>query len=255
MTRVRAAFRLARTALHVLGGALTVALVFPVCRNENRQRLKRRWSAHLVTILGVELRCSGVASASGLIVANHISFLDIYVINAIMPASFVSKDEVRKWPLIGWFAANTNTIFMARGSRSAAQRTRETCAEHLRQGKCVALFPEGTTSAGDTVLPFHSALLQAAIDTGADMIPLAIRYTDAKGNRSYATAYVGDMSLMQCLWNIACSPRIFVYVDILPAVTTEGIDRRHLSSHAHHMIAHRVSHPLMQGDTSRQQAQ
>ncbi len=245
MTRVRAAFRLARTALHVLGGALTVALLFPVCRNENRQRLKRRWSAHLVNILGVELRCSGVASTSGLIVANHISFLDIYVINAIMPASFVSKDDVRQWPLIGWLAANTNTIFMARGSRSAAQRTRETSAEHLRQGKRVALFPEGTTTTGDTVLPFHSALLQAAIDTGVDVVPLAIRYTDTKGNRSYAAAYVGDMSLVQCLWNIAHSPQIVVYVEILPPLTADGVDRRHLSSHAHHMIAHRVSHPLL----------
>ena len=240
MTQVRAAFRLVRTALHVLGGALTVALVFPVCRDAHRQRLNQRWSAHLVRILGVELRWSGVASRIGLIVANHISFLDIYIINAIMPASFVSKDDVRKWPLIGWLAANTGTIFMARGSRSAAQRTRETCAERLRQGQRVALFPEGTTSTGDTVLPFHSALLQAAIDTGADVIPLAIRYTDAKGNRSYATAYVGDMNLLQCLWNIACSSLIMVYIDILPTLPTGGLDRRHLSSHAHRVIQHHL---------------
>ncbi len=240
MTQVRAAFRLARTALHVLGGALTVALVFPVCRDANRQRLKQRWSAHLVRILGVELRCSGVPSGIGLIVANHISFLDIYLINAIMPASFVSKDEVRKWPLIGWFAANTNTIFMARGSRSAAQRTRETCAAHLRQGKCVALFPEGTTSTGDTVLPFHSALLQAAIDANVAVIPVAIRYTDAKEDRSYTTAYVGDMNLMQCLWNIACSPLIMALIEILPTLPTNGLDRRHLSSHAHRVIQHHL---------------
>lgn len=241
MIRVRAAFRLARTALHVLGGALTVALVFPACRDATRQRLKQRWSAQLVAMLGVELRCDGISAAGGLIVANHISFLDIYVINAILPASFVAKHDVRKWPLIGWLAANTGTIFMERGSRGAAQRTRETSAGQLRHGRRVALFPEGTTSAGDTVLPFHGALLQAAIDAGADVVPLAIRYADVKGNRSYAAAYVGDMTLMQCLWNIARSPRIIVHVDILPPLATDGVDRRHLSAHAHRMISHRLS--------------
>jgi 1-acyl-sn-glycerol-3-phosphate acyltransferase len=119
LKRLRAIFRLSRTALHVLNGALTVALVYPRSSAERRLKLKQRWSAQLVNILGVELRYRGEEPPPGLIVANHISFLDIYVINAVTPASFVSKDDVRRWPLIGWLAANTDTIFMARGSRSA----------------------------------------------------------------------------------------------------------------------------------------
>lgn len=251
MRRLRAAYRLLCTAWHVLGGALTVALIFPFCDDAKRNRLKQRWSARLLGRLGVELRSTGIAPAGGLIVANHISFLDIYVIHTLMPASFISKDEIRKWPLIGWLAASTGTLFMERGSRGAAQRTREITAEQLRQGGRVALFPEGTTSAGDTVLPFHSALLQAAIDAGANVIPVALRYTDRQGKRSSAAAYIDEMSLLRCLWNIAGSPRIIAHADILPPLASDGVDRRHLSTHAHRVISHHISHLPMRGMDAR----
>lgn len=241
--RLRAAFRLFRVALHLANGAITIALVFPLCNLRTRLALQQRWSAQLVAMLGVGIQVSGTPPESGLITANHISFLDIYVINAVMPSAFVSKDDVRSWPLIGWLATKTDTIFMERGSHRAAQRTRESLVMHMQSGKRVALFPEGTTSRGDTVLPFHSALLQSAIDAGADVTPVALQYTEASGQRSYAPAYVDEISLLECLWTIASSTRLTVRMEILPMLTTTGIDRRHLSSHAHRAISHRISMP------------
>src|SRR5512143_1199329 len=111
-TRLRAtpkplrAMRLAQVGLHLLYGAATVAAVYPFVTSHRRRRLKQRWSRQLLNILGVRLEQHGVAPVpASLVVANHVSWLDIFVINAICPAAFVSKDDVRHWPLIGWLAA------------------------------------------------------------------------------------------------------------------------------------------------------
>lgn len=173
----------------------------------------------------------------GLLVANHISWLDIFAINAFAPAAFVSKDDVRAWPLIGWLSSRTETIFLARGSRAAARQTKEHIAEMLGGRRCVAVFPEGTTSFGDGVLPFHGALLQSALDAGASVMPVALRYVDAAGRPSTAAAYVGETSLWQCLRAIATASGLQVRVAFLPAIPPVG-DRRHMAAHAHRVIAH-----------------
>lgn len=236
----RAVLRLAAAAGLVLLGLLTVVFVYPFRAAPRRLALKQRWSQRLIRWLGMELRVAGDIPARGLIVANHISFIDIFAINAVAPSAFISKDDVRRWPLIGFLAARTDTIFLERGSRSAAQRTRENLVEHLRAGTRVALFPEGTTSRGDLVRPFHAALLQSAIDAGVEVVPVALRYRDGNGGRSEAAAYVDDMSLVDCLRAIAAAERLVVVVEVLPALSVAGSDRRHLAAHAHRVIAHAV---------------
>lgn len=243
MLSPRPFFRLSRVLLHVLQGCATVAVVYPWLQENARLALKRRWSRQLLAMLKVRLCYEGALRDSetlpcGLIVANHISILDIFVVNAIAPAAFVSKDDVRSWPLIGWLCQHTDTLFLERGSRNAAQRARENLVEHLRDGKRVAVFPEGTTSYGETVLPFHSALLQAAIDAGAQVTPLALRYRSEDGKRSTAPAYVDDIGLFDCLCSIAGEKRLYVEVTALASLTTEHADRRQLSAHAHRLIAH-----------------
>ncbi|MBI4985954.1 MAG: 1-acyl-sn-glycerol-3-phosphate acyltransferase, partial [Rhodocyclales bacterium] len=111
--------------MHLLWGAATVALAFPLLPLSARRALKSRWSRQLLAALGVRLARSGTLPGHGLIVANHISWLDIYAIDALVPTAFVSKDDVRTWPLVGWLAANTETLFMERGSRRAAMRAKE----------------------------------------------------------------------------------------------------------------------------------
>lgn len=240
---MRAAFRLARTGLHLCRGAASVVCVFPFLSVQARRRHKARWSRRLLEILGVRLCVAGTPPTGGFLVSNHISWLDIYAINASAPAAFVSKDDVRGWPLIGWLAANTETIFLERGSRSAAMQAKERMAAVLREGTLVGAFPEGTTSVGDTVLPFHAALFQAAVDAGVATVPAVLRYTERNGEASRAAAYVGDTSLWQCVKAVLAADRLTVHVDFLPAMEASMQDRRHLAAHAHRLIASRLARP------------
>lgn len=236
---LRAGARLAHLGLHLAAGMATVAVAYPWISPARRLRLKRRWSRRLLAALGIELRASG-ASAEGLLVANHVSFLDIFAINAVAPAAFVAKDDVRGWPLIGWLATRTDTIFLERGSRAAAQHARARLVEHLGTGERAAVFPEGTTTTGDHVLPFHGALFQAAIDAGAPVTPLALRYGGRDGRRSDAPAYIDDITLWQCLRAIAMADGLVAHIEVLPPIPSLVADRRHLAAHAHRMIAHRI---------------
>lgn len=238
---VRAAFRLARTGLHLFWGCVTVALVFPFVGLPRRRALKQRWSQQLMDVLGIRVVIESNGQLTGLLVANHISFLDIYVINALEPAAFVSKDEVADWPLIGWLCRHTETIFLARGNRRAAQRTSATMTAQLRSGACIAVFPEGTSSRGDAVLPFHSALFQPAVDAGTTVTPVALRYEDRTGRLHAAPAYVDDITLLECLWSIACATGLVVRVAILPALDPAAAERRHLSAAAHQAISERLN--------------
>ncbi len=173
--------RLSLTILHILLGLALMASLYPRLAPTRQQRLKQWWSKRLVQALGVRLASHGDVQTAGLLVGNHISWLDIFVINALAPSAFVSKDDVRDWPVFGWLSARADTIFLERGSRRAAHRASEHIQDCLRQGQRIALFPEGTTSDGHTVLPFHSALLQAAIDSAQPVQALALRYLDAQG--------------------------------------------------------------------------
>ena len=177
-----------------------------------------------------------------MLVSNHISWLDIFVINALTPAAFVSKDDVKGWPLIGWLCARTETIFLERGSRAAAQRTREAMLAELGSGAHVAVFPEGTTTAGDRVLPFHAALFQGAIDAAVPVVPLALRYVDAAGRSSRAPAYDGEVTLGQCLLAIARAGGLTAELRILAPLDGASADRRHLASRCHHAIAWHLGH-------------
>lgn len=241
ITAVRAAFRLARTALHLGWGVATAATVYPRLPPRIQFWLKARWSKQLLDVLGVRLRTTGTPLPGGLFVANHISWLDIFAINAVAPTTFLSKDEVRRWPVIGWLSARVGTLFLERGSRSAAQRARERLIEELRQGARIGVFPEGTTTEGDRVLPFHGALFQSAIDAGMPVMPVLLRYADRAGQPTAAAAYVGDTSLWQCVASIVSASGLTVQIDFLPPVDTAGTDRRHLAHRAHQTIAHALS--------------
>jgi 1-acyl-sn-glycerol-3-phosphate acyltransferase len=237
---IRAAFRLARVGLHLLWGAATVRAVFPWIDARFRRALKRRWSNQLLETLGIRLKVGAgktAMPARGLVVCNHISWLDIFVINALTPAAFVSKDDVKNWPLIGWLCAHTETIFLERGSRGAAQRTRETMIDQLHAGVHVAVFPEGTTTGGDRVLPFHAALFQSAIDADMPVIPIALRYVDRHGNPSRAPAYDGDITLWQCLRAIARSGGLTADLRVLEAIGTRENTRRELAAQCRDSIA------------------
>lgn len=237
-----AALRLARVGLHLGGGLATAALLYPLIGRPLRLRLKRRWSLQLLGMLGVRLRAdAGLPPGPALLVSNHISWLDIFVINALAPAAFVCKAEVREWPCIGWLCQRTETVFMPRGSRRAARQASDMVAERLRQGWQVAVFPEGTTTDGSEVLTFHGALLQGAVDAGCRVQPLALRYTDEDGRPSTAAAYCGDTSLLQSLRKLASSPSLHARLDVLPPLDGRGAERRELAATAWRAIRHSLN--------------
>lgn len=244
LQKFRTCLRLARAGLHLLWAVLTVCSVFPWASVRRRRRLKSRWSRQLLEILGVRLSLVGPAPAAGLLVSNHISWLDIYALNAMAPTSFVAKSEVQAWPLIGWLSRKAETIFLQRGSRAAAMRTKTTLVGELRRGSCVGLFAEGTTSDGSGVLPFHSALFQAAVDAEARVIPTAIRYTDRARALATAPAYVGQTTLWQCLLRIADADGLTAVVVFLPSIAAAGGERRQLAERAHRLVSKALADQL-----------
>jgi len=238
---VRALWRLAWALSHALHGAAICALVFPHLDREQRMQRVGWWSARMLRVLGIRLVPQGTArGAAVLVVANHVSWLDILAINAVQPVRFVSKADVRRWPLIGYLVACGGTLFIERERKRDALRVVHLIAGALTAGETVAVFPEGTTSDGRGVLPFHANLLQAAIATGTPVQPIVLRYSDAHAAFSDAGGYVGDTSLVASLWSAASADGLCAHVTLLGAEGTRHLDRRALAEHLRERIRTRL---------------
>jgi 1-acyl-sn-glycerol-3-phosphate acyltransferase len=232
--------RLLLVGLHLLFGALQVAILFRHAGESMKQRLKQVWSQQLVRLLGIRIDATshGLAGLEhGLLVGNHISFIDVFVINALLPSAFVAKSEVAQWPLIGWLARHAGTVFIERGSRKAAHLTHQQMLQALEAGRRLAIFPEGTTTAGDGVLPFHGALFQSAVDAEVPVHALAISYHGSDGTRSRAPAYIDDIGLLDCLRSVLEADGLVARVTHATSFSPPLPDRRHLAHRAHQAIA------------------
>lgn len=235
--------RLLLIGLHLLYGALQAGLLFRLAGARWRQRLTCRWSQQLLVLLGIRVE-SGADLArleSGLLVGNHISFIDIVVINALLPSAFVAKSDGAQWPLIGWLARHADTVFIERGSRQAAHFTRQQMLARLG-GQRLAIFPEGTTTSGDRVLPFHAALFQSAIDAAVPVHALALSYRGRDGTRSEAPAYIDDISLVDCLVSVLQAGGLVARVTLAASFAPPLADRRHLAHRARQAIATALGH-------------
>ena len=203
---------------------------FPRLTPPEREKRVERWAQDLLERFGVRLEVRGAPPASGpiLLVANHISWLDIVVLHASRYCRFVSKANVRHWPLIGTLASGAGTLYVERESRRDAMRVVHRMVEALRQGDVLAIFPEGTTSDGGAVLPFHANLLQAAIAADAPVQPVTLRFFEAS-KASVAVAYVGDDSLIGCIWRTLCAQNLRAVVVFGEPQHAAGRDRRALA--------------------------
>ena len=212
--------------------------VFPWCSNPIRERLKSSWAIALLDSLGVEVEADlSHALPGALLVANHVSWIDIYVINSALPAAFVSKEEVRHWPLIGWLAAKNDTVFLRRGSRGHARIINQEIAGLLEKGRYVAVFPEGTTTDGTHLLHFHAALIQPALAAGRPILPIGISYWEPNGQRSLAPRYDGTISLGECTRAILGRKRLIARLVTTPVCGMNGEDRRQVAATAREAIA------------------
>jgi 1-acyl-sn-glycerol-3-phosphate acyltransferase len=233
------AWRLVRATLHVLHGMLVMTRFGALTPEERHARIGW-WSAGLVKAIGLTLQVRGLPRPGAtLLVANHVSWLDIAAIHAAVPhARFVSKADVLAWPLLGWLIRNAGTLFIERERKRDALRVVHTMAEALQRGETVAVFPEGTTGAGPELLPFHANLLQAAVSTGTPVQPVVLRFFDAEHRFSPAAEFLGDTTLLQSVWRIASARRLGVSVVLLPPMSTEHADRRALAEHLRELIGH-----------------
>lgn len=239
MGTLRAVWRLARAVLHGLHGVLIVLFVFPRLSVERRRGQIRWWSAKMMRMLGIRLSVSGQFKAGAkLIVANHISWLDIMAVHAVCPeARFVSKAEVQRWPLVGRLVDAAETLYLERERKRDALRVVHQMAEALTAGGTVAAFPEGTTGNGVELLPFHANVLQAAIATETPVQPVALRYADAGHPVSPNALWLGDTTLAGTLWNLASADGLVAHVTVLPPMGTAHADRRALAAHLRDEIA------------------
>lgn len=242
-------FRGCRLALHLLYG-MFLASFYPHLNQAMQCRILKKWSRQLLAVLNIGIQTEGQQPARGeggcLIVANHVSWLDIFVLNAICPSRFIAKSEVRDWPFIGWLCKRGGTIFIERALRRDAAPVTRRVSLLLEQGICVGLFPEGTTTDGRQVGHFHSALIQPAIDAGAKLCPIALHYQSGPGEPSTAVAFTGNTTLAQSIWRILRCRRHTALAVFAPALVTANENRRVLARAAQKAIAldlHNITHP------------
>jgi 1-acyl-sn-glycerol-3-phosphate acyltransferase len=231
VSRLRAVWRLLRTVAHGLHGLAIVLVEFPRLGLDERRQRVQWWSAKLLAVLGMRLDAEGIANRGAtLMVSNHVSWLDIAAIHAVAPhARFVSKADVKRWPLINRLVDAAGTLYIERERNRDALRVVHQMAAALAAGDTVAVFPEGTTSDGTGLLPFHANLLQAAVASHAPVQPVALRFSDATGAVSMAVTFLGDTTLAGSLWKIACGDGLTARVQLLAPLSGPHAERRALA--------------------------
>jgi 1-acyl-sn-glycerol-3-phosphate acyltransferase len=234
---LRCAARLVRVFVHLAEGLATCALVFPFAAEGRRASLILRWSRRLLGICGVSLSEQAAPLEHALVVSNHVSWLDIFVINAVAPCRFVAKAEILAWPVLGWLAAQAGTVFLARGNRRDLRATFQGIVDQLHDGARVAFFPEGTTAAQGAPLPFHANLFEAAIDAGVAVQPLALAYLDEAGRPHARVDFTGDISFAASMLAILGGPPVQARLVWLAPIAGQGAHRRELAAQTRDAIA------------------
>lgn len=228
---------------HIILGLVLLVLTGGLWDNSNRalKATKRWWLFRITRLLGMEIEVIGSLppkSATGtLFVSNHVSWTDIPVIGGLTQLNFLSKAEVKKWPLVGRLAHGSGTLFIQRGSGDASKVARD-ISDYLQQGRSVLFFPEGTTSNGRTVSRFHRKLFKTCEYAETLVCPLVIHYRVA-GADNNPVAFIGDDELTRHIWNLLSYPRIKVTVTLLAprVLTTQNMDVQ-VTSIRNEMIHH-----------------
>lgn len=198
-------YRISRIAYHTLSGVAIAALIMPMLSKNGRLAIIKWWSKSLLQILNVRVRVHGKTPPSyqtarnNLLVANHISWLDIHAINSILPVRFIAKADIKAWPLFGYLAKKSHVLFIERGKRQHAPRIVDATRHCLQAGDNVCFFPEGTTTDGTTILPFKSSVMESALQAKSTIWPIAIRYPRMDGSINTEVAYAGETTLLESI--------------------------------------------------------
>lgn len=232
---------------HVLSGIFTLFVIFPWVTSKAKQRHIQKWSKRLLNIFGIELLATNpqiLPNTPFLLCSNHISWMDIHAINALAPIRFVAKSEVEGWPVFGWMAKQLGTVFIKRDSSRHAHLVVGELANTLKD-ESVCIFPEGTSTDGESVRPFKPNLFESAVVANVPVYSLAIRYlTRLTGQRSTVPAFVGDMGLLQSMAQILKNRDLMVELTFFspPGATPEmPSDRKWLALHSHEQISRHLA--------------
>ena len=190
-------------------------------------------------MLNVDTRIHGALYTSDgnvLLVANHVSWLDVFVLNSVHPVRFVARADLARWPLVGRMLRKVGTLFVERARKLDSRRVNERTSNALASGDIVAVFPEGKTSDGSDVLPFKSSLLQPIVDANGHVQPIALRYRNATGEVSIIPAYIDNMTMLASLWRITGARSLVVDVHAPPMLAAQKMHRRDLARSAESAI-------------------
>jgi 1-acyl-sn-glycerol-3-phosphate acyltransferase len=242
---MRRALRIARLALHLARGLCIAAFLFPFQSHATRKREIRDWAGGILDILALRLTVHGAIDEARplMLVANHVSWLDIFAVQSVIPVRFVAKSEVRRWPLVGWLAARAGTLFIHQAHRRDTLRINTLVGESLEGGEVFAVFPEGTTTDGSRLLKFHASLLAPALHAGATLQPVAIRFEREDGTLCTEAAFDGVRSVWDVVLGVTRHRSVNVYLSFLPPLATEGYHRRELAIFAREAIRLKLDLP------------
>jgi 1-acyl-sn-glycerol-3-phosphate acyltransferase len=237
-------WRMLRMTLHLVQGLATCAFVFPLVSSVRRDRHIKSWSRKLLTLCRVRLQCrtgndipDHAPDGNAILICNHVSWLDVFVINAIQPTRFVAKSEIRHWPFIGWLCQQTGTIFIDRTKPRDVLRILNGLDAEMARGEHIGFFPEGRTAPLGQLLPFYSNLFEAAANSGAPLQPYVVRYMDIDGRPNEAAEFIGDMTFVESLGRIMRGQPLVVELSSLPRISSQGKDRRELAKVARQRMA------------------
>ena len=255
MPALGATWRALRVTEHLLTGIVIALAIAPLPRVGIARPwlpdLVSWWHRRLCRCLSLRIETHGLRRAPALLVSNHVSWIDIPALAALGPVTFLSKVEVRDWPVIGWLSVLSGTLFLKRGAHQTGAMTQQIAA-CLQAGQCVTVFPEGTTSDGTTLLRFHSRLFAVAQQSTLTLQPVAIRY-GRNGKPDPVAPFIGDDSLLPHLWRVLRRPGMRVEISFLPPVASAVRDRRALAEACRTAIAQRLGlhdEPELELDTA-----
>lgn len=241
---LRRVWRIPRVLVHVARGLCTIRFVFPSLDADARRVRIRRWSRQLVHMMGVDIRMIGtLAHPNVVVVANHVSWLDIFALHAAGPVRFIAKAEIARWPILGRLVAGVGTLFIDRARRHDTHRINGEVTAAIRAGDIVAIFPEATTSDGTRVLPFKGSLLQPIVDIAGAVQPVAIRYRTRAGERSTLPAYVDDDTFVDSFWRVSGAAELVVDIVAASPLSARGAHRRTLAQDAEAIIRSALAAP------------
>jgi 1-acyl-sn-glycerol-3-phosphate acyltransferase len=239
--------RLLFSLLCIAQGVLMCLIVFPLIGAKHRTRASSAWARWFVWCLGIKLKAQGVwPSAPGryMLVSNHITWLDIFVILSVQPLRFVSKAEVKNWPVAGFLARRSGTLFINRSRKRDTVHIGAEMLAVMEAGEVIGIFPEGTTSDGSVLLPFFSPLLQPAVNSEALIVPVALSYGDSLGQRDRAIPFIGEQTFLDSLLISIRRHSLNVSVRFGQPIQTDQSHRREITRRAEAAVANLVGVPI-----------